>query len=125
MCVDVAPMSEGEKQYLHGATHLHLRSGFYLFAFLSQTRKIEKAMAGLEGLGRYELKSNPLSLRFETCSIWEDRRALGRFMALPEHIEATELFHKWASDDSRTVTWTSTICELDWAEAHRRLAVER
>ena len=117
----IVPMGDGAKQYVHGATHLILRSGFYLFAFLSQTRKIERAMDGMEGLVAYEFKTNGLQLRFETCGVWPNRRASGQFMDLPHHVCATRFFHEWATIDSRTVTWSSESGALDWEEAHRRL----
>ena len=114
-------MSAEPTQYLHGATTLHLRSIRYLIPFLRQTRKIERAMAGMQGLVGYALRPKFLQLRFETCTAWENHAALGRFMALPEHQEAMRQFHIWSADDSKTVNWTSQRSELDWSEAESRL----
>lgn len=113
---------QDQKQYIHVATSLPLKSALRLPAFLKATSAVNRAAKRLPGLVAHDLKGAPSKLLFETYTIWEDGDALGRFMALPEHIEAVRVFPKIAGADAKTTNWLSVLRTIDWEEHARRIA---
>lgn len=110
------------KQYIHVATSLPLNSIVSFPKFLRTNSAVTKAAKSLPGLIAVDLKAVPWKLLFQTYTIWEDGAALGRFMALPEHIHAVKTLPEIAAEDAKTTNWLSESRAIDWDEHARRIA---
>jgi hypothetical protein len=116
--------AERDRPYLYLATFFHLRSALTTFQFLSMANKVtEQLRSGPQGLVGFSLMAKPLSRRYWTLSVWDEERALFRFIRERPHLTAMEqLAPKMRAFDS--VRWTDpgANCPPSWAEALRRLA---
>lgn len=118
---------EPDRDYVFLVTFFHLKSVLTTARFLRTTRAvIEQLEAGAPGLVGYSLLARPLSRRYWTLSVWDEGRALMRFVRDRPHLTAVEdLAPRMRAFDA--VRWTGSGAGYPptWQEALRRLDEKR
>jgi hypothetical protein len=115
-------VAEKGREYLAMVSYFRLRGVRVLPAFALNTLRIERQLARTEGLVGHSGGGRLPSLEFWSVSVWEDERALQRFVHASPHIEimramrpavARSEFVRWPVDGSGVPP--------DTQEAERRL----
>ena len=117
--VEVSPADAPE--FTSIATYLPVRRWRHVISFFRMASRVEKQLQKTVGVVRYGLKTDFPRKRFWTYSVWNNRQAVGRFVAAEPHAAAVRKFAQWAGDGASFVEWTSNDGKVDWAEANRRL----
>jgi hypothetical protein len=110
-----------QKELIHIATFLPLKSWLYIIPFMRMTSKVLKQAKETEGMVRYGVKGDFPKRHFWTFSIWKDEDSLRRFVMAEPHATAIKNFAKWAGEGAAFMEWTSPDDLVDWPETIERL----
>lgn len=111
-----------DRDYLVLASYLPLKRLRSTPRFFRYARAIRQQLAKADGLVGYTLKAQPLRREYFTLSMWEDERALSRFVEAKPHVDimaglrghmGKTSFRQWSTKGSGAPP--------DWSAAHRRL----
>lgn len=114
---------ESGRTYVVMASYLPLARLRSTPRFFRAVAAIRKQLPTAEGLVGYSLRAHPLSRRYWTLSVWNDRAALHEFMRTAPHVGVMTSL-KPHMRATKFVQWEITAAEgrPDWAAALERLA---
>jgi quinol monooxygenase YgiN len=110
-----------DKEFIHSATFLPLKSWHFMIQFQLMTSKVLKQAKQSNGVVDYAVKADFPRKHFWTLSIWKDRDAMKTFVTSEPHATAVKKFSEWAGAGAAFVEWTSKSNTIDWVEAMKRL----
>ena len=112
---------EPEANYVVMGSTLPLRGYRFIPRFMSQSMKVRRQLATVDGLIGYGLNARLLHKEFWTVSVWESREHLERFSSADPHRTIIRTKPQ-RMGQSKFVFWTCTGRELpigwDTVEAH-------
>jgi hypothetical protein len=118
---DARGNSKVERQFVHSATFLPLKSWLYMIQFQIMTARVIKQAKKSEGMIDYAVRADFSRKHFWTLSVWKDRDLMRRFVLSEPHATAMKKFERWAGEGSAFVEWTSPGRSADWTTAMKQL----
>jgi hypothetical protein len=117
--------ADPDRDYLVLASALPLRRSWATPRFLWMVLQVRRQLAGTPGLVGYSLDARPLTRRYWTLSVWEDRDALAGFVAASPHSEVMTRLRAHMGQ-TRFTTWQIKGSTLPprWPDARARLDAE-
>ena len=114
-----------ERNYLVMLSYLPLKHHWRIPQIFRHTLRIRKQLDTTPGVIGYSLGVEIFRKRFWTLSVWEDERALYKFVKTKPHAETMAKIHPHMRS-SKFITWMSKGSALPpaWEDAKRRFAEE-
>ena len=92
-------MTQGK--YLCVCTDLKLKGWRYLMPFFKLAGPVFEQSRATPGNVKTDRRGNPLTLRFQTLTVWQDRESMDTFVYGEPHRTAIAKFEEWSAEDSR------------------------
>lgn len=108
-------------EYLAIATYLPMRHWWDLPAFFWLVGRIGRQIRAAGGIVAWRVRGNPLTKKFNTCSIWRDRASANAFVRGEPHATAIRRMAAWSTPEAAFAEWKTSETKIDWQEALRRL----
>jgi heme-degrading monooxygenase HmoA len=111
-----------DREYLVLASSLPLRRYRATSGFMRMVGQIRRQLDGAPGLVGYSLDANPFARRYWTLSVWEDQKALDRFVAANPHRQVMARLRSQLGP-TRFTTWEAAGSALPptWPDARAHL----
>jgi len=116
---------EPERNYLVMLSYLPLKRSWRIPQYFRHVMRIQKQLDRAPGLVEYTLQAEILRKKFWTLSVWEDEKALYKFVKTKPHAETMAKIHPHMKDP-KFITWMSKGSKLppSWEDAKRRFEAD-